>query len=259
VISGLVISFFLSVYWSINQNHFERLWLSLLPAGKRKGARSLWRSVERELGAYSRSEIIQSALAVILLGLGYWFIGSPYPTLLAVTGAIAWLIPVVGGVLALILPFMLGLLTGPQLTLLSVLYTILILGILQTAVEPRLFRLRQDNPLLTFLIIMAMADAFGLLGIIVAPPISVIVQILWRMLVSDRISTEAVPVVQVSDIRERQAQLQAAIENIPGPPPPLVVSSMERLTGLIEKAEPYLPTEPQAEVETLPRPHNLPG
>ena len=258
VVSGLVISFFLSVYWSINQNHFERLWLSLLPAGMRKRARYVWRSVERELGAYSRSEIIQSALAVILLGLGYWLIGSPYPTLLAVTGAIAWLIPVVGGVLALILPFMLGLLSGPQLALLSVLYTILILGILQMAVEPRLFRLRQDNPLLTFLIIMAMADAYGLLGIIVAPPISVIVQILWRMLVGDRISTEVAPVVQVSDIRERQAQLQEAIENLPGPPPPLVVSSMERLTGLIEKAEPYLPTEPQAEVQTLPRPRNLP-
>src|SRR5512133_1365929 len=119
VISGLVISFFLSVYWSINQNHFERLWLSLLPAEKRKQARYVWRTVERELGAYSRSEFIQSVLAVILLGIGYWLIGSPYPTLLAVTGAIAWLIPVVGGVLALILPLVLGLLSSPQLALLS--------------------------------------------------------------------------------------------------------------------------------------------
>lgn len=256
MVSGLVIALFLSVYWSINQNHFERLWLSLLPARMRQRARYVWRTVERELGAYSRGEIIQSVLAVILLGLGYWLIGSPYPTLLAVTGAIAWLIPVAGGILALILPLMLGLLTSPQLAILSVLYTILILVILQIGVEPRLFRPRQDNPLLTFLIIMAMADAFGLLGIIVAPPISVIVQILWRLLVSDRIPTEAV--VQVSDLKERQAQLQAAIEKMPGTPPPLVLSSMERLTGLLEKAEPVLKTAQPAEPHTLPRPHNLP-
>jgi putative permease len=259
VISGLVISFFLSVYWSINQNHFERLWLSLLPAEKRKRARYIWQNVERELGAYSRSEIIQSVLAVILLGLGYWLMGSPYPTLLAVTGAIAWLIPVVGGVLALILPLVLGLLASPQLALLSVLYTVVILVILQVAVEPRLFRLQQDNPLLTFLVIMAMADAFGLLGIIVAPPISVIIQVIWRLLVSDRIAADTEPVVQVSDLRERQVQLQAAIENIPGSPPPVVVSSMERLTGLLEKAEPLLQKEYPTEPHTRPRPHNLPS
>jgi len=256
LISGLVISFFLSVYWSINQNHFERLWLSLLPADKRKRARYVWRTVEAELGAYTRSEIIQSILAIILLGVGYRLIGSPYPTLLAVTGAIAWLIPVVGGVLALILPLVLGLLTSPQLALLSVLYTIVILVILQISVEPRLFRIQQDNPLLTFIIIMAMADAYGLLGVIVAVPISVIIQILWRLLVNDRIVTETV--VQVSDLKERQAQLQAEIENMPEPPP-LVVSSMERLTGLLEKAEPILPSEPPAEPHALPRPHNLPG
>jgi predicted PurR-regulated permease PerM len=259
VISGLVISFFLSVYWSINQNHFERLWLSLLPANKRKPARFVWRTVEKELGAYSRSEIIQSVLAVILLGLGYWLIGSPYPTLLAVTGAIAWLIPVVGGVLALILPLVLGLLSSPQLALLSVLYTVLILVILQIAVEPRLFRLPQDNPLLTFVIIMVMADAFGLLGVIVAPPISVIIQAMWRQLVGDRTTTEAIPVVQVSDLKERQTKLREAIENIPGSPPPVVVSSMERLTGLLEKAEPILQTEPPAEPHTRPKPHNLPS
>ena len=129
--------------------------------------------------------------------------------------------------------------------------------ILQIAIEPRLFKIRQDNPLLTFIVILAMADAYGLLGIIVAVPISVIIQILWRLLVNDRIEPETV--VQVSDLKERQAQLQAAIENMPGSPPPVVVSSMERLTSLLEKAEPLLPNEPPAEPHTLPRPHNLPG
>jgi predicted PurR-regulated permease PerM len=251
-----VIALFLSVYWSINQNHFERLWLSLLPAEQRKRARSIWRSIEADLGAYSRSEIIQSVLAVIALGVGYYLLGSPYPTLLAVTGAIAWLIPVVGGILALVLPFVIGLLNGPQLALLSVLYTVVVLVILQTSVEPRLFKIKQDNPLLTFVILLAMADAFGLLGIIVAPPISVILQSLWRLLINENVSTETV--VHVSDLRERQAKLQAAIEQMEGEPPPQVVSSMERLTSLLEKAGPILEPLPPTEPETLSRPRTLP-
>jgi putative permease len=256
VLSGLVIALFLSIYWSINQNHFERLWLSLLPAEQRKHARNIWRTIEADLGAYSRSELIQSMLAVIALGIGYWLLGSPYPTLLAVTSAIAWLIPVVGGILALLLPLVIGLLNGPQLALLTALYTVLVLVILQIAVEPRLFKIKQDNPLLTFVILLAMADAFGLLGIIVAPPISVILQRLWRLLVNENITTDTV--LHLTDLRERQVQLQATIDQMEGDTPPLVVSSMERLTSLLDRAGPILETLPPPEPQTLSHPHDLP-
>lgn len=238
IVSAFLVILFLSIYWSINQNHFERLWLSLLPAEQRTYARDIWRTLERDLGAYIRSEIIQSLLAVVLLGVGYWMLGSPYPALLAVVGAVAWLVPVVGAILAVILPLLLGLLTGTELSLFTVLYTFIILIALQVWVEPRLFKRQWHNPILTLIILLAMADAFGLLGIMIAPLLSVVFQILWNLLVSGRLAPEAA--VQVSDLIERQARLRLAIEEMEGPPPPLVVSSMERLAGLLEKAEPVL-------------------
>jgi len=242
VLSGFIVILFLSVYWSINQNHFERLWLSLLPAERRKRARYIWRTIEHDLGAYTRSELIQSLLAVLLLGIGYWLLGSPYPALMAVTGAVAWLIPVAGAVLALILPLLLGLLSSPQLSVWTVLYTLAVLSALQVWVEPRLFKLKSDNPILTFVILLAMANAFGLIGIIVSPPVSVICQILWRLLVSDRMAAEipAPEDVQPIDLKEQRARLQDAIEQIEGTPPPIVASTMERLNELLDKAEPIL-------------------
>jgi putative permease len=247
VVSGSLIIFFLSIYWSINQNHFERLWLSLLPAEKRKQARYIWRTIEHDLGAYTRSELIQSLLAAVLLGVGYSILGSPYATLLAVIGAIAWLVPMVGAVLAILLPFLIGLLTSVQLSLATVLYTLVVLAALQIWVEPRLFKLKQDNPVLTFTILLIMADSYGLLGIIAAPPVSVIVQTLWNLLVAERIPSETV--LRLSDIKEQRAQLQHSIQQIEGTPPPLVTSSMERLAELLEKSEPLLrdllPPEPQ--------------
>jgi predicted PurR-regulated permease PerM len=237
-LSGILVIFFLSVYWSFNQSHFERLWLSLLPAPIRKRARFISREIEFDLGAYTRSEVVQSALAVILLGLGYWLIGSPYAMLLGVTGGLARLMPLVGSTLALILPFLLGSLTSTSMGVISLLYTALVLVFLQVWVEPRFFRPNQDNPVLTFVILLAMADAFGLLGIIAAPPLSVICQSLWRSLVAERLAPDAGS--QVVDLKERHARLQATIDEMVGTPPPLVVSSMERLTDLIEKAEPIL-------------------
>ena len=122
IVSGVLIILLLSIYWSISQIHFERFWLSLLPSGQRKQARDIWRTVESDIGAYIRSQVVQSLLAGLLFGLGYWLLGSPYPALLALAGALACLIPVVGAALAVIPPLLVGLLTSVQLSLFTVLY-----------------------------------------------------------------------------------------------------------------------------------------
>lgn len=250
VVSGGLVVLFLSLYWSINQIHFELLWLSLLPVGQRKQARDIWRTVEPDIGAYIRSEVAQSLLAGLLLGLGYWALGSPYPVLLALAGALAWLIPLVGPVLALIPPLLVGLLTSGQLSLFTALYTLAVLIALEVWVKPRLFNYRQYNPILTIVILMALADALGLIGIIVAPPLSAACQILWGHLVSHRavLGTAA----QVSDLKERQAGVWAVIKAMDEPPVPLVTSSMERLTRLIEQAEPVLQVEDPLQRAALP-------
>lgn len=245
IVSAFVVILFLSIYWSINRNHFERLWLSLLPSEQRARARDIWRTLEQDLGAYIRSEVIQSLLAVLLLGVGYWLLGSQYPALLAVVGAIAWLVPIVGALLAVILPLLLGLLTEAPFSLLTVLYTLVVLMALKIWAEPRLFRRNWNNPILTLVILLAMADALGLLGIILAPPVSVICQILWNLLTRGRLAPDAE--VQIVDLKERHARLRLTIEEMEGTPPPLVVSSMERLAGLLEKAEPVLQTAPSLE------------
>lgn len=254
VISGALIILFLSVYWSTNQAHFERLWLSLLPSDQRKQARSIWKTVEPDLGAYIRGEIVQSVLAGLLLGLGYWLLGSPYPALLALVGALTCLIPVIGTALAVIAVLLVGLLTSVQLSLLTVLYTLVVLTGLGIWVMPRIFKRRWDNPILTLILLIAMADAFGLLGIILAPPLSAVCQILWNQLVSHREASGAG--AQVSDLKDRQARIWDAINAMDEAPLPLLTSSMESLTRLIEKAEPILqaglvvePTGPFAPVQ----------
>jgi putative permease len=249
VVSGVTVILFLSLYWSINQIHFELLWLSLLPSGQRKQARGIWRTIEPDIGAYIRGEVIQSILAGLLIGLGCWLLGSPYPALLGLVGALACLIPVVGVVIAVVPVLLVGLLTSVQLSLFTALFALVVMIALGIWVKPRLFSRRWDNPILTVILLIALAEAFGLVGIIVAPPISVVCQILWSHLVTRRAISGAAK--QISDLKERQALVGAAIEAMDEPPLPLVTSSMKRLTHLLEKAEPILqaslpaePTEP---------------
>jgi len=238
VLSGVLVILFLSLYWSINQNHFERLWLSLLPSGQRRQARDVWQTVESDIGAYIHGQIILSLLVGLLLGLGLWLLGSPYPALLALVGALASLIPVVGPVLVVVMVLLVGLLSSVQLSLLTTVYALSVLLALAVWVKPRLFKRNWDNPVLTVVLLLAMADAFGLLGIILAPPLSVVCQILWSRLVSRRTAPGAT--VQVSDLKERHAAVWDTIRAMEGPPLAWVTSSMERLDQLIAKAEPIL-------------------
>ncbi len=113
-------------------------------------------------------------------------------------------------------------------------------------IKPRLFNRRWDNPILTLVILIALANSFGLLGIIVAPPLSAVCQILWSRLVSHRRVIGAA--AQISDLKARQDHIWETVKAMDEPPPPLVTSSMERLTHLIARAEPILqaalPAEP---------------
>jgi predicted PurR-regulated permease PerM len=242
VLSAVFVILFLSLYWSINQVHFERLWLSLLPSSQRSQARGVWRTVEPDIGAYIRSEIIQSLLAGLLFGLGSWLLGSPYPALLALAGALACLIPVVGEALALIIVILVGLMTSVQISLFTGLFALVALIAMRIWVKPRLFNRGWDNPILTVILLITMADAFGLAGVIVAPPLSVVCQILWSRLVIHRLASG--DAVQLSDIKERQERLKELIVAMDEQPPPLVTSSMERLNHLIGKAEPILQAVP---------------
>lgn len=249
VLSDVLVILFLSIYWSVNQIHFERLWLSLLEPEQRKQARGIWRTIETDLGAYIRSEIIQSMLAVLLLGIGYWLIGAPYPTVLALIGALMWLIPVVGAPLAALVPLLIGLLISAPLSLIMVIYTLVVLIALQIWVEPFLFKRNWDNPILTLVIMLALADSFGLLGILIAPPLSAVCLILWNLLVSNPL--EAGAATQISDLKARQVNLLSLIQEMEEEPPQLVVNSMERLKNLLEKAEPILQTNLPAEAPDL--------
>ncbi len=238
VVAGGLLVLFLSVYWSVHQTHFERLWLSLLPPARRKQVRDIWRTIEPEIGAYIRSELVQSLLTGMLLGLGFWALGSPYSALLALAGALACLVPVLGAALAVMFVLLVGLLTSGSLSLLTAAFTALVFVGLDVWVKPRLSTRTQNNPFLTVAILIILAQAFGLPGIIVAPPLSTVCQILWSHLISQKARVGAA--AQVSDLKDRQERLRASIQAMDRPPQALVTSSMQRLAQLIEKSEPIL-------------------
>lgn len=234
----IAIIIILSLYWSADQYRFERLGLSLLPKEHHARALHIWRSVESGVGSYLRSELIQSVLTGVLLWLGFSVLGIRYPILLALWGAIVRLIPWFGALIAVLPALVIGIGISSSVGVVATLYTVGILLALNLLIEPRFFPRTKYSALLVVLLVIALADTFGFIGVVLAPPLAVAVQILVRHIYSfpeltfnHEVSEEMV------GIRERLLELRRRFQ---GSRRRESMRLIERLQRLVRRTTDYL-------------------
>jgi predicted PurR-regulated permease PerM len=234
----LVTILILSIYWSIDRVHFERLWLSLLPVEIRARSRDVWRRIEEDFGSYVRSEVFQSLLASVLLGIGLWLLGVRYPILLAIFASLAWFIPWLGGVAAVLVIGASAFMQGSWLGIIAAVYTGGVLFFLEMFVERRFLRHSQFSSLLPILLILALVEPFGLLGFIVAPPLAAAIELIFRY----NLQTHQQPagmesVRRISELREKIQSIRDMSAASEEPLEPQVQNLLERMEELVGRAD----------------------
>ena len=227
----------LSLYWSADQLRFERLGLSLLPTEYHSKALHAWRSIEMGVGAYLRSEFVQSLLAGLLLWSIYSALGIEYPTLLASWVAIARLIPWFGALIA-VLPALFILNNSLTLALVAILSTMGVLFVLKEVIEPRVFHRHKYSSLLIVLFVIGLAQAFGFIGVILAPPLAVASQILFQHLYPFPASMFSQEISEkVQTMGTRLAQLRRRMQSRTNPRNRLLLN---RIYYLVRRTANYL-------------------
>jgi predicted PurR-regulated permease PerM len=268
VIFDVLLVVVMSIYWSLDQVHFERLWLSLLGATTRTPARQIWRAIETEIGKYLRSEFLQSVIAGLLLAFGFSLIGCRYPVLLAIIGACDWLIPWVGvllAVAALALSSLPALITDDSWHSVLVLggaslYTCAVLLLLEILVEPRVFNRQRYSTVLIAFVAISLTMLSGIFGLLVGPPLAVVLQVFGNYLLRRRLGLTADTVQTPAEVAARLAALRASLNGSESPAPELI-SMVDRLSTLVEAAR--LEIEPGSresiEKSRLMRPSRTPA
>ena len=215
MLGNIAIILVLSLYWSADQLRFERLGLSLLPTRYHPRAVLVWRSLEEGVGAYLRSEFLQSALAGFVLWAGYSTIHIKYATLLAVWGAIARLIPWFGALIAVLPVIFVGVGISSSLGIWATIYTVAVLLLLKLFIEQRFFPRGQYSSLLIVLFAIGMAQAFGFIGVILAPPFAVSIQILFQQLYPFSVQKTSVQLLEKTmEVRKRLAAVRRHIPRL---------------------------------------------
>lgn len=246
-VTGGVVSFLtnasvaliLSLYWIADRLRFERLLLSLLPGSQRARARSIWYELDNGVGAYLRSELVQGILAAILLAPAFTLMGLKYPVFWALTGALAWFIPLVGALLFLIpLWLIVFVQNGVLIATLAVVYSLAVLWFLEFIVERKLYTPEGRSNILMLLVMLIMTEAYGLIGLLLSPPLAMAIYILASQLLEHATTAgraaEMAP--EVATLEDRLAQVRSTIGELDGSAAPRLANMSDRLADLLARA-----------------------
>jgi putative permease len=230
----------LTFYWLVDQDRFERLWLTLLPVQERAVARHAWRDIEFRVGAYVRSEAAQFALTITILWMAFNALGVAYPTMFALYAGVVQLIPWVGVLLAL-LPVLLMTLTSPWWLVLLTAAIILGLGIaMNYVVEPQLCGEAPVHPIISVVALMILGEASGIIGMLIALPLAATLQsVLSEIFRTNRTPRTLSASAESSQIDELQRRLEELRTRVPetGEDRHAIEGMLARLQELIQRTE----------------------
>lgn len=197
----------LSIYWTADRLRFERLGLSLLAVKHRAAARTIWRTIETRVGRYLRSEIVQSLLVGLILAPIFTMLGLRWPVFWALLASLAWFVPLVGGFIVVIpMAIVVWLQSGPLTAGLAVAAVVVVFLLMEFGLERRLYLRERGANVLTIMVVLIMADAFGLIGLLLAPPVAETIHILMTELANLAAARPAEPALDAS-VADLEAQL----------------------------------------------------
>lgn len=233
----LMIVQLLAIFWVANREAFERLWLSLVSVDGRPRAQETWSALERGVGEKVRNDVTEGLLTVGLLYVGFLGIGLEHPLLPAVLGGLLRLVPLVGWLLALATTLVAGLATNPTVGVVAAAYVGVVMIGLEVVVAPRLMRARRYSSLLLTVVVLALADAHGVLGLLVAPAIAAALQTFFELRRTGGADASPAARPGTAALEERLVALRALMATPGLEPSRPLVNVVERLTALVAATE----------------------
>jgi len=200
----------LSIYWTADRLRFERLVLSFLSPDRRASARRIWRKIEQRLGRYLRGELLRSLLAGTLMAAVLLALGVQWAILWSLAVAVAWLVPMVGGLLVIgPMALIVYVQSGPTRAAIAVAAVLIIMLLLEGFLAGVMQKRERGANVLTLMTVLLMTDAFGIVGLVLSPPVAEALHALFTEFV-DPAARRTDPTSLTEDVGSLQARLEKA-------------------------------------------------
>ena len=159
--------------------------LFLLLGKKSKETSEEWNDIIGHVKKYIFTKFLTSTVTGILAGIIYWFLGLELAFIFGTLTFILNFIPVIGSVIAVLLPIPIAVLQYPDLSsvLLVILLPIVVHTVIGNIVEPKIFGDAFGlHPITIILSLIFWGMIWGVIGVLLAAPITAIVKISFERL-----------------------------------------------------------------------------
>ncbi len=172
---GLFTFGLIAFYLSTDGLRLRRFIAAMLPARSQEVFVNVWTITAEKTGRYVAARAILATINATASGIVFFLIGLPYWLPLAIwTGLVAQFVPTIGTYISIILPVLVGLLSGnPWLGVIVLIYALIYQQIENLTIEPKISAKAVDvHPAYGFVSVLLGAALFGVAGALLAIPVS---------------------------------------------------------------------------------------
>ena len=167
-----------------NPTPYRQIFLLMFPAFYRQRVLTILKKCEKNLGGWAVGIFFNMTAIAILSGIGLWALGIKLPLANSLLAGILTFIPNLGPVISVVPPTAMALLDAPWKAVAVVILYIVIQQVESNILTPIVMK-RQVSllPAITLLSQVAFAVFFGILGLFLALPITVVAQVWLKEIV----------------------------------------------------------------------------
>jgi predicted PurR-regulated permease PerM len=188
---ALVIILVLSFYFTVEEDSFKKFIRSITPTKHRPYVEDLVERLQKQIGLWLRGQVTLGLIVGTLIFIGLTLLDVKYALVLALLAAIFGIVPYIGPIIAAIPAIFLAFNQSPLTGLLAVGLYILVQQFENYLLAPRVMEKTSGlNPLIIVLIILVGGKLAGVLGVILAVPLAMAIQVFLKDIFEQRDARE---------------------------------------------------------------------
>lgn len=207
VVTTIGIVFIVGVYFAINPQMYKKGLLLLIPKEKEKRINEVLDTSGRALWQWLKGQLIAMTFVGVILTVGLMIIGVPLALVLGIIGGILEFIPFIGPFLSAA-PILLLALSVDTQTAFFALVLLLIVQQLEGNVITPLVQQQMVHlpPSVVVLTIVAFGLVFGVAGLILATPLTVVVMVMIGMLYVQDVLGKEIAVPGQAEVKKKEGK-----------------------------------------------------
>ncbi|MBI2952789.1 MAG: AI-2E family transporter [Chloroflexi bacterium] len=179
VVFAAIMTLVISAYWLIMADQAKALIIGTLPVKARAEGEDVLAEIGMRVGGWVRGQLLLSVSIGLITFIGLELLNVPFTLVLSVWAAITELIPIAGPIIGAIPALIIALLISPLKALLVLILYVVVQQLESHLLVPNVMSREVGlNPLLVILALLAGAELMGIVGALLAVPLTAALQVL---------------------------------------------------------------------------------